>query len=64
MACILIAIDGSPASLHALEYGASMAARLGVGVLLMHVLPQVMLPLGGASGALAELQESLQEEGT
>ncbi len=64
MARILIAVDGSPASLHALEYGATMAARLGVGVLLMHVLPQVSLPLGGSLGALSELQEALQEEGT
>jgi nucleotide-binding universal stress UspA family protein len=64
MAHILIAVDGSPASLHALEYGASLAARLGGGVLLLHVLPQVLLPLGGASGALAELQETLREEGT
>jgi nucleotide-binding universal stress UspA family protein len=40
MARILIAVDGSPPSLRALEFGASLAAKLGVGVVLLHVSPQ------------------------
>ncbi|WP_375768775.1 universal stress protein [Archangium gephyra] len=65
MARILIALDGSPASLRALEFGASLAAKLGVGLHLLHVMPQVVLPVGGMGpGALSELQHSLQAEGT
>lgn len=64
MARILIAVDGSPASLRALEFGASLAAKLGVGVVLLHSMQQVVLPVGGGGpGALSELQDSLQAEG-
>ena len=64
MARILIAVDGSPASLHALEFGASLAAKLGVGAVLLHAMPQVVLPVAGVGpGALSELQHSLQAEG-
>lgn len=63
MARLLIAVDGSPPSLHALEFGASLAARLGVGVVLLHVMPQVVLPVGGdGPDVLSELQSSLQDE--
>jgi nucleotide-binding universal stress UspA family protein len=64
MARILIAVDGSTHSQHALDFGASLAARLKLGVTLLHAMPQVVLPLGGAPQTLAELQESIQEEGT
>ncbi|WP_158501723.1 universal stress protein [Vitiosangium sp. GDMCC 1.1324] len=65
MTRILIAIDGSAPSLRALEFGASLAAKLGVGVVLLHAMPQVMLPVGGGGpGALSELQHSLRAEGT
>lgn len=65
MARILIAVDGSPPSLRALEFGASLAAKLGVGIVLLHAMPQVVLPLGGAGpGALSELQHSLRAEST
>jgi nucleotide-binding universal stress UspA family protein len=65
MARILIAVDGSPPSLRALEFGASLAAKLGVGLVLLHVMPQVVLPMGGVGpGALSELQHSLQTEST
>lgn len=64
MARILIAVDGSPASLRALEFGASLAAKLGEGVVLLHALPQVALPMGGGSpGAVSELQQALHSEG-
>ncbi|WP_395811718.1 universal stress protein [Archangium minus] len=66
MARILIAVDGSPASLRALEFGASLAAKLGVGVVLLYVMQQVMLPMGGGGGpeTLSELQDALRTEGT
>ena len=65
MARILIAVDGSPPSLRALEFGASLAAKLRAEVLLLHAIPQVMLPLGGEGpGAVSELQHSLRDEGT
>lgn len=65
MARILIAVDGSPPSQRALEFGASLAAKLGIGVVLLHVMPQVVLPVGGVGpGALTELQHSLQSEST
>ncbi|QRK10428.1 universal stress protein [Archangium violaceum] len=65
MARILIAVDGSPASLRALEFGASLAAKLGVGAVLLYVMQQVVLPMGGGGpGTLSELQDSLQTEGT
>ena len=64
MARLLIAVDGSPPSLHALEYGASLAAKLGVGVLLLHAMPRGMLPLGGMTPAsLAELLHTQEAEG-
>lgn len=65
MARILIAVDGSPASLRALEFGASLAAKLGVGLVLLHAMPQVTIPMGGGGpGTLTELQHSLQTEST
>lgn len=64
MARILIAVDGSSPSLRALEFGASLAAKLGVGIVLLHTMPQVVLPAGGGPGALLELQQSLQAEST
>ena len=65
MARILIAVDGSPASLRALEFGASLAAKLGVGVVLLHAMPRVVVPVeGGGAGALSELQQGLQSEGS
>ncbi|WNG41022.1 universal stress protein [Archangium violaceum] len=65
MARILIAVDGSPASLRALEFGASLAAKLGVGVVLLYVMQQVMLPMGGGGPeTLSELQDALRTEGT
>lgn len=64
MARLLIAVDGSPPSLRALEYGASLAAKLGVGVFLLHTLPRVVLPLGGMTPAsLAELLHTQEAEG-
>jgi nucleotide-binding universal stress UspA family protein len=63
MARILIAVDGSPPSQRALEYGASLASRLRMGVVLLHALPQATLPLGASPHALAEWQESLRGEG-
>jgi len=63
MARLLIAVDGSPASLRALEFGASLAAKLGVGVVLLHAMQQVVLPVGGGGPeVLSELQHSLQAE--
>jgi len=63
MARLLIAVDGSPASLRALEFGASLAAKLGAGVVLLHAMPQVVLPVGGdGPDVLSELQSSLQGE--
>lgn len=65
MARILIAVDGSLASLRALEFGASLAAKLGVGIVLLHAMPRAVLPVGGVGpGALSELQHSLQAEGS
>ena len=65
MARILIAVDGSPPSLRALEFGASLAAKLGVGIVLLHAMPRVVLPMGGGGpGALSELQQGLQAEGS
>jgi nucleotide-binding universal stress UspA family protein len=65
MARILIAVDGSAPSQRALEFGASLAAKLGEGLVLLHVMPQVAPPLGGGGpGALSELQQSLRVEGT
>lgn len=65
MARILIAVDGSPPSQRALEFGASLAAKLGIGLVLLHAMPQVVLPVGGGGpGALTELQHSLQSEST
>ncbi len=65
MARILIAVDGSPASQRALEFGASLGARLSMGVTLLHVVPQGVLPLGGGGPeTLAGLQRSLQAEAT
>jgi nucleotide-binding universal stress UspA family protein len=64
MARILIAVDGSPPSLRALEFGASLAAKLGVGAVLLHAMPQVVLPVGGGPETLDELQQSFQAEGT
>lgn len=46
MARLLLAVDGFPPSLRALEFGASLAAKLGVGVLLVHVVPRGVLPPG------------------
>jgi nucleotide-binding universal stress UspA family protein len=64
MARILIAVDGSPPSLRALEFGASLAAKLGVGVHLLHAMPRVVLPLGGMTPAsLSELPHTLEGEG-
>ncbi len=61
MARLLIAVDGSPASLRALEFGASLAAKLGAGVVLLHVMPQVVLPVGGdGPDVLSELKSSLK----
>jgi nucleotide-binding universal stress UspA family protein len=57
MARILIAVDGSPASQRALEFGAPLAAKLGVGITLLHVIP-------AGPGALTELQQSLQTKAT
>jgi nucleotide-binding universal stress UspA family protein len=65
MARVLIAVDGSPPSLRALEFGASLAAKLGVGIVLLNIMPQVALSVGGGGpGTLSELQQSLQAEGT
>ncbi|AKJ08347.1 universal stress protein [Archangium gephyra] len=65
MARILIAVDGSPPSLRALEFGASLAAKLGVGVLLLHAVPQVVLPLGGMTpSSLSELLHNQEAEGS
>ncbi|HEX5749502.1 MAG TPA: universal stress protein [Archangium sp.] len=64
MARILIAVDGSSPSQRALEFGASLAAKLGVGVLLLHAMPQVVLPLGPMTpGSLSELLHTLEGEG-
>lgn len=46
MARLLIAVDGSPPSLRALEFGASLATKLGVGLVLLHARPQGVLPVG------------------
>ncbi len=65
MTRILIAVDGSPPSQRALEFGASLAAKLGEGVVLLHVMPQVTPPMGGGGPvALSELQHTLQAEGS
>lgn len=65
MARILIAVDGSAPSLRALEFGASLAAKLGVGVVLLHAMPRVVAPVeGGGPGALSELRQGLQAEGS
>ncbi|OJT19347.1 hypothetical protein BO221_37350 [Archangium sp. Cb G35] len=63
MARLLIAVDGSPPSLRALEYGASLAAKLGVGVLLLHAMPRGVLPLGMTPSSLAELLHTQEAEG-
>jgi nucleotide-binding universal stress UspA family protein len=65
MARILIAVDGSPPSLRALEFGASLAAKLQVGIVLLHAVPQVVLPPGDAGPeTLLELRQALQDDGT
>jgi nucleotide-binding universal stress UspA family protein len=65
MARILIAVDGSPPSLRALEFGVALAAKLQVGLVLMHVVPHVVLPPGDAGPeTLLELRQALQDEGT
>ena len=65
MARILIAVDGSPASQRALEFGASLAAKLNLGVTLLHVVAPVVLPMGGGGPeTFAELQRALQAEAT
>jgi nucleotide-binding universal stress UspA family protein len=65
MARILIAVDGSPAAQRALEFGASLGAKLNMGVTLLNVVPQVVLPMGGGGPeTLAELRRSLQAEAT
>jgi nucleotide-binding universal stress UspA family protein len=61
MARILIAVDGSAPSLRALEFGASLAAKLGVGVVLLHAMARVVLPVGGA---LSEPRHGPLAEGT
>jgi nucleotide-binding universal stress UspA family protein len=64
MARILIAVDGSAPSLRALELGASLAAKLEVGIVLLHAVPPVVLPPGdGGPEALSELRHALQAEG-
>ncbi|HYO66788.1 MAG TPA: universal stress protein [Archangium sp.] len=64
MARLLIAVDGSPPSQRAVEFGASLAAKLGVGVHLLHVMQQGVLPLGSMPPAsLSELLQPLEAEG-
>jgi nucleotide-binding universal stress UspA family protein len=62
MGCILIAVDGSPPSEHALAFGVDLAAQLGVGATLLYVMPQVVFPLAGAPDAVDVLQQALKEE--
>ena len=65
MARILIAVDGSPASLRALGFGASLAAKLGVGIVLLHAMTPVVLPPGdGGPVAASEPRDSPRAEGT
>ncbi|HEX8435261.1 universal stress protein [Archangium sp.] len=58
MARILIAVDGSPPSQRALEFGASLAAKLGEGVVLLHVRPQAAPEAGGGPGTRSEPRAS------
>ena len=62
MARLLIAVDGSPPSLRALEFGASLAAKLGVGVLLLHVMPQGGMAAEGTR-LLAALEDKAHSHG-
>ncbi len=64
MARILIAVDGSAPSVRALEFGASLAAKLGAGIVLLHTLAPVTLPLGSVDPLeLSRLQSSLEASG-
>jgi nucleotide-binding universal stress UspA family protein len=64
MGRILIAVDGSPPSQHALGFGVDVAARLGVGATLLYVMPQVVFPLAGTPDSLDVLQDAVREECT
>ncbi len=62
MGRILIAVDGSTPSQHALDFGVDLAARLGVGATLLYVMPQVVIPLAGTPDSLDVLQGAVREE--
>ncbi|HZI08195.1 MAG TPA: universal stress protein [Archangium sp.] len=64
MGRILIAVDGSTPSHHALDFGVDLAARLGVGATLLYVMPQVVFPLAGTPDSLDALQDAVREECT
>lgn len=64
MRSILIAVDGSPPSEHALELGMDLAAHLGMGATLLYVMPQVVLPLAGTPDSLDGLQDAIRGECT
>jgi nucleotide-binding universal stress UspA family protein len=63
MARILIPIDGSPPSQHALEFGASLAAKLGVGVVLLHAQPTQESPQAEGTQLLETLADKVRAHG-
>lgn len=53
---VLVAIDGSQASLKAARFAADVAGRFGAGLRLIHVLPKVPLPPDVYGLKMAELE--------
>jgi nucleotide-binding universal stress UspA family protein len=58
---VLVAVDGSEASLDAARWAAEIAARFGASLRLVHVIPKVPLPADVYGLKIAELEREHHE---
>lgn len=60
---VLVAVDGSPASLHGAEVALKLAQPFGAEVILIYVVPPMVLPGDAPWAPLEEIHEAEQRRG-